>query len=154
MQQILDFEPRHAEAYAALNYAWLDKLGFLIEAKDRSQLDDPVGQILDPGGHLLIAEDDGRLVGCCALIPHGDDELELAKMAVAESHRGRGLGARLLEVALQRAQEHGAARVVLSTHSSLRAAYRMYQRAGFVDVPVVNPGYEIVDVAMALEFDR
>ena len=44
-----------------------------------------------------MAEDDGVVIGCCALIPMESGTYELAKMAVSESHQGRGVGRMLME---------------------------------------------------------
>jgi len=70
--QIVDFQPRHAAAWAALNEAWLAEGGFAVEAKDRKVIDDPRGAILDPGGRIFMAERDGETIGCGALMAMGD----------------------------------------------------------------------------------
>ena len=53
--KIVDFEPRHADAWRTLNEAWLTKY-FVVEAKDREILDNPGPVILDKGGHIFMAE--------------------------------------------------------------------------------------------------
>ena len=94
--RIVDFRPDHAGAWSALNTAWLVQGGFALEAKDRKALDDPEGTFLANGGRIFIAEQDGRVVGCCALI-RMDDGFEVSKMTVTPAARGRGLARRLLE---------------------------------------------------------
>lgn len=47
--RIVDFEPRHADAWRSLNEAWISR-HFAIEAKDREVLDDPQGKVLAKGG--------------------------------------------------------------------------------------------------------
>jgi putative acetyltransferase len=44
---------------------------FSLEAEDRRQREDPVRAFLEPGGEILIAELDGRAVGCVAIVPDG-----------------------------------------------------------------------------------
>lgn len=128
---ILAFEPRHAEAFAALNIAWVERF-FTVEAKDREQLHDAKARILDKGGAILIAEDEtGDAVGCVALVPHGEGEVELAKMAVAESAQGRGVGRRLMEAALEQAREMGCRSVYLESNHVLVPAITLYERSGF-----------------------
>jgi len=85
------FEPQDATAFRELNEAWIAKL-FVIEPKDRLTLDDPQGQILAPGGHILMGFLDDHPAGCVALFPRHSGSYELGKMCVAEACRGQGLG--------------------------------------------------------------
>ena len=52
--------------------------------------------------------------------------------------RGRGWGGLLLAELEKRARDFGAAELVLDTNASLEAAGRLYQRAGYADVPPYN----------------
>ena len=96
--RIVEFEPRHAEAWRTLNEAWISRW-FTIEPKDRQALDDPQGVILAKGGRIFMAEQDGEPIGCVALIAMADGGYEVAKMTVAEAARGTGLGRRLMQAA-------------------------------------------------------
>ena len=103
--EIVEFAPAHAAAFKALNEAWISRY-FALEAKDREVLDDPQGKIIDKGGRIFMAMQDGEAVGCVALMPMPDGGYEVAKMTVAETLRGSGLG-RLL---MQRCIDGGRAR--------------------------------------------
>ena len=85
--QIVDFEPRWAEAFRTLNEAWISKY-FAIEPKDREVLGDPQGKIIDKGGMVFMALQDGEPVGCVALMKMDDGGYEVAKMTVSETLRG------------------------------------------------------------------
>ena len=146
---IVPFAPRHTAAWTALNEAWIARL-FVIEPKDRIVLDDPVGQILDPGGHILMAEIDGRPVGCCALIAMADGGYELAKMAVDETVRGRGIGKRLMTAAVELARELKAPRLYIETNSSLKNAIGLYEAHGFRHMAAQPTAYARCDVWMEL----
>ena len=50
---------------------------------------------LDDDALHLVVVDDGEVVGTCRLLAHGT-EVKLGRMAVAPTHRGRGLAAELL----------------------------------------------------------
>lgn len=128
------FEPRDAGAFRRLNEAWIGAL-FALEPHDHEVLGDPVGQIIAPGGHILIAEQEGEAIGCCALVPLPDGGYELAKMTVAESRRGTGLGRALMEQAVALARELRAPRLYLETNSGLASALGLYRAFGFVDLP-------------------
>jgi ribosomal protein S18 acetylase RimI-like enzyme len=145
---ILPFEPRHAEAWKALNEGWLIAGGFTIEAKDQKTLNDPAGSILEPGGRILMAERDGEAIGCCALIAMADGGFEVSKMCVAEAARGQGLGRRLLDAAEAQARSAGACRLYLETSSTLTAAGALYRSHGFIDLPPRPSPYVRADVWM------
>jgi putative acetyltransferase len=148
---IVAYQDRHADDFALLNREWLDSFG-LYEEPDGKHLYSPREYILDPGGEIFIAENGGRVVGTCALVPVSDNMFEVAKLAVAHEARGQGLGRRLAELALNRARERGATRVVLLSSSKLGPALKLYESLGFEHRPV--PGhqpYETADVYMELE---
>ena len=146
---IVPFEPRHAEAWKALNEDWISRL-FVIEPKDRIVLDDPVGQVIAPGGRILMAEIEGRPVGCCALLRLEDGGYELAKMAVDETVRGRGIGKRLMAAAIERARGLNAPRLYIETNSSLANAIGLYAAHGFVHLPPRPTPYARADEWMEL----
>lgn len=146
--RIVAFEPRHAEAWAAMNTAWLIEGGFEIEAKDRKVIDDPKGQILTPGGRIFMVEQKGEAVGCCALMAMQDGGFEVAKMTVAPAARGRGLSRRLLEACEAEARTLGAHRLYLETSSTLTVAGRLYRSCGFVELPPRPTPYVRADVFM------
>ena len=148
--RIVDYEPRHRDAFRALNLEWIEKY-FAVEEADRAVLDDPEGGILAAGGYILMAERDGRSVGCCALIREAADLFELAKMAVAPEAQGQGIGVLLGRAAIERARRAGAKRVELQTNSALAPALHVYRKLGFVDVPVGASEYARADVRMVLE---
>ena len=149
--EIVPFRPEHADAFYALNRAWLDEHG-LYEPADEAQLVNPQSEILDAGGAILVALQDGEVVGTAAVIPHGPGEMELAKVTVARAARGAGLGRRLTDACVAEARARDARRLVLVSSSKLGTALRLYESMGFVHKPLpsVLP-YESADVYMELE---
>ena len=89
--EIVDFRLEHADAFRQLNLDWFNH-NWEVEDADRLHLDHPQEKILEPGGAILMALCDGEAVGTVALIPMGNGSYELAKMAVDERVRGRGIG--------------------------------------------------------------
>jgi len=53
-------------------------------------------------------------------------------ISVVPSHRGRGIGSRLIEQGLRWARKRGLRRVELTVHAENHAARRLYERFGFV----------------------
>ncbi len=123
-----------AAAFRALNEEWIAR-HFSFEERDRRQLDDPVATYGDPGGLILIAEFDGRPIGCVALAPNGTGAWELSKMAVAPEFRGNGAGRKLLAAAVDHATGSGARSLYLGSSSKLAPAVHLYEAFGFKHVP-------------------
>jgi putative acetyltransferase len=148
---ITPFAPGDGSAFASLNRAWL--VGFdLLEPKDEAQLADPRTHVFDHGGEIFIARFQGVAVGCCAAIPRGDGSMEVAKLAVDDSVRGRGIGRRLLNAALTFGRERGYHTVVLTSNHRLEAALRLYESVGFRYAPLPpGTGYHTADVYMELD---
>ena len=137
-------------AFDALNRAWLNQYG-LLEGPDERQLTDPIGEIVLPGGRIFVARRGDEVVGTCAVMPHGEDVLELVKLTVAPTARGLGLGRQLVEACLAFARERGARRLVLLSSSKLDAALRLYERLGFHCAPLPSDAtYATADVYMEL----
>ena len=88
---------------------------------------------------IWLAERDGRLAGCVAIVRASDSEAQLRWFLVAPPARGLGLGRRLLAEAVEFSRRQGYASVFLWTVDLLTAAARLYRAAGFTKVEG-NPG--------------
>jgi GNAT superfamily N-acetyltransferase len=149
--RIVDYEPRHREAFRDLNLAWIEEY-FVVEGPDRRQLSDPESTILAPGGAILVAERGAEAVAVCALIVAGEGHFELAKMATRKDLRGSGVGRKVMTAAIAKARALGAHKLSLLSHHSLAPALGLYRSVGFVDIPMpAGNEYERADVAMELE---
>lgn len=62
----------------------------------------------------------------------GQPRLVIEAVQTREDMRGRGIGARMMRHAIERAREEGAAKVQLSSNATRTAAHRFYERLGFV----------------------
>ena len=145
--EIVEFEPRHAEAFRVLNEAWISKY-FVIEPKDREVLNDPQGEIIDKGGRVFMALKDSVAVGCVALLKMDDGGYEVAKMTVSEELRGSGLGKLLMRRCIDAGAELGATRLYLETNSGLAPALSLYRAMGFKDRAPTETPYVRADVFM------
>ncbi len=128
------FQAGDENAFRELNEAWIAKY-FGIEKEDRIVLEDPVGQIIRPGGHIFIAVANEEPVGCCALKFMEPGVFEVAKMAVHEQLRGYGIGRQVLEYVIAQARQLGVKRLYLETNNSLQNAIHLYESVGFRHLP-------------------
>jgi|HubBroStandDraft_5_1064220.scaffolds.fasta_scaffold113720_1 putative acetyltransferase len=128
------FQEGDAEAFRELNREWIARY-FKVEEQDLIQLDDPVGNILRPGGQIVMAIADGERIGCCALVFVKTGVFEVAKMAVSERYRGKGIGRRLLEYTIAQARRLGAHTLELASNTKLANAVHLYESLGFRHLP-------------------
>lgn len=145
--EIVDFRPEHAEAFRALNEAWISR-HFTLEPKDREVLGDPQGKILAKGGKIFMAIEDGRPVGCVAMLKMPDGGYEVAKMTVSEGLRGAGLGRKLMQTCIDAGERLGATRLYLETNSALAPALGLYRAMGFRELAGCDTEYARCDVWM------
>ena len=93
---------------------------------------------------VVVADLDGRLVGCLTYVPHpreryaehGDpDAATFRYFGVDPSMQGSGVGEAMVRWVLDRARADGRRRVLIHTLTSMRSAQRLYERLGFVRDP-------------------
>ncbi|MFI5865781.1 GNAT family N-acetyltransferase [Streptomyces sp. NPDC051546] len=90
----------------------------------------------DPRNEMLVLEQDGELVGCLQLtyvpgLGQGGRERALVEaVRIRADRRGGGLGARLMELAAERARERGCGLMQLTSNKRRTAAHRFYERLG------------------------
>ena len=88
-----------------------------------------------PRGFLLLADMEDGLAGCVAVRHLEADIYELKRLYVRAGYRGRGLGRRLTESALQGARDMGYTRIRLDTLPQMQVAQQLYEDLGFFDIP-------------------
>jgi ribosomal protein S18 acetylase RimI-like enzyme len=90
------------------------------------------------GNVLLVAVAGDQVVGCLQLIVipglsrAGMLRGQIEGVRVASAHRGRRIGERLVEAAVERARAAGCGLVQLTSDASRADAHRFYERLGFV----------------------
>jgi len=87
-------------------------------------------ELNNPSSAWLVIVDNGVLVGFGGLM-RIVDEAHVTTIAVAESHRGMGLGKRLLVHLLDDARQRGVVRATLEVAAGNTVAKAMYKRFGF-----------------------
>jgi GNAT superfamily N-acetyltransferase len=147
---IVPYEPKYRDAFRELNEEWLN-FYMEVEPEDERVLSDPEGTILAKGGIIILAVAEGRAIGSGALINEGGGKFELAKMAVTEAYRGRGIGRQIAERLIAVAKATGAREVELVSARVLPAATPLYRKLGFREVPLGDNPYTRADIRMTLE---
>ena len=83
-----------------------------------------------PNTRVVVAEEDGAIVGYCILY-YVMDEGEIARIGVNKELRGRGIGRGLLDDVCDFCRENEIARLLLDVRESNADARRFYEKYGF-----------------------
>lgn len=149
-----DALPADAAALARLGReAFTAKFGHLYDPADLSAFLDETHceatvtrGIADPQVRYRVAERDGALIAWCRLDlvcgwrehARGQHVVELKQLYTAPGLTGSGLGAALMDWALEAARDHGANEMQLSVWSGNDGAQRFYARYGFEKVADIH----------------
>jgi len=152
--RLVGYEPKFRKVFKDLNESWI-RAYFQMEAKDYESLLHPQRTILDKGGEIVVALLDDQPVGVCALIQmdHPEYDFELAKMGVAESARGKGIGYLLGQAIIDKARNRGARNLFLESNTILAPAISLYRKLGFKEIEGKPSPYERSNIQMLIEFD-
>jgi len=123
----------YLESFRILNEAWLSHY-LEISEYDRQVLDDPTATIINKGGRIYCMLLNEKVVGTYALQRLSNDDWELSKFTIDKDFRGRRLGKRLLQHAIQQAEVLDARYLLLFTHPDLAEATELYRNAGFREI--------------------
>jgi amino-acid N-acetyltransferase len=92
----------------------------------------PFDDVSSERQELIVAVADGQVVGCGGLETFGGEAL-IRSLAVAQGHRGVGLGGQLYDRLVARAREKGLTRLFLLTTTAAlyftRRGFRLVQRS-------------------------
>jgi len=80
---------------------------------------------------VFANDSNDALVGFVAIWPKGHGVYELTRLCVLPAHRHAGLGARLLQAAVQSAKKHGARRISIGIIAENEQLKRWYENHGF-----------------------
>jgi putative acetyltransferase len=94
----------------------------------------------------FVVEERGSILGGGGIAQLDNYEgpvCELQKMYFLPEARGRGIGARMMDLCLQKAKEFGFEKVYLETMPYMKAAQKLYERSGFqyIDGPMGDTGH-------------
>ena len=90
-----------------------------------------------PNETLYVAELDSEVVGTfqtmvtTTLTGRGSSAMIIEAVQTRADMRGRGIGAAMIEFAIERARQHGMRHVQLTSNAVRKDAHRFYERLGF-----------------------
>lgn len=83
---------------------------------------------------LFVAKDGDTIVGCATLCPFVSPtgrKASIEDVVVSTEYRGRSIGRKLVEAAIEKAKEFSPVTIQLTSRPSRVAANRLYQSMGF-----------------------
>ena len=113
-----------------------------LHEKEVPEIDDKVLGIWDtimndPNHHIIVAEEDGRIVSSCVclIIPNLTRGLKphafIENVVTDSAYRKRGLATACLNYAKEIAEREGCYKLLLATCSKEESTLRFYERAGY-----------------------
>lgn len=145
--EIIPFSADLKEPIKTLNIEWLKKY-FKVEPKDELVLSNPQSEIIEKGGFIFYARSKNEIVGTISLLKIDNTTYELSKMAVTDSVQGLGVGKKIIEYCFDVAREKNIKRLFLYSNRSLLSAIHLYEKYGFVEIPLEEGVYERADIKM------
>ena len=124
------FKEEYKLDFEALNLQWIKKY-FRVEEEDRKILENPKSYVIDRGGQIFFAINNGKAIGTAAMVLVEERVFELSKMAVDPKYQGLGIGRRIIDECIQFAKNHKAQEIFLITNDKLLPALELYRSSGF-----------------------
>jgi len=99
-------------------------------AKDGKMLMLSKNEIYEKIFEYMVHEDNGEVIGVCALHPMWENLAEIRSLAVLTQRQGHGIGSGLVSAQLERAKEFGLNKVFTLTY-----AEKFFSKLGFHNIP-------------------
>ncbi len=143
---IRTFHPHDQDAVRRLILEGLgEHFGFIDETMN-PDLDNIQKCYVETGARVLVAEDNGVIVGTGSLLQESDNEGRIVRMSTAQTHRRKGVGSRLFDALICAAKDQGMQSVVIATEPHWKDAVGFYRSRGCIPY-----GNDDVDVFMRLD---
>lgn len=129
-------DPTSIEAARTLFEEYQQMLGIDLSFQDfATELESLPGEYAPPRGRLLLARDDGVVIGCVAMRPLTSETCEMKRLYVRPQSRAGSVGRQLAERIIAEARAIGYRRMFLDTLPTMSGAQRLYESLGFKDIP-------------------
>ena len=133
MATIVSFQQHHEPGVLALIGGVFAEYGMTFDPAgyeaDLTRIPSAYGRA---GGAFWVLEDGGRVVGTVAVVPRSPTDVEIKRVYLDPTLRGKGRGTALVETALAWAAARGFRRVALWSDVKFTRSHGMYDRLGFV----------------------
>ena len=146
MVTITEYKPELKDEVFRFTTECFEELGKAFEPDGRH---DFYNHIEDHFEGFWCLVDSGRVIGTVAIAKLDEATAELKALYLDNSYRGKGLGYKLLDKAVDFARSSGYKRVVLDSMSKYESVARLYRKYGFTDTARYNDN-QYADVFMEM----
>lgn len=147
--KIVSYQKIFKKDFIDLNLVWIKKY-FKVEPQDVEMLND-IEDYIKEGAAVYFAEQQGKVIATCMVIPRTHQVWEICKLATDERYMGRGAGSAVLKACIEYAKEHKAKKLMIVSNTVLSSAMHLYAKCGFKEVPIDNMEYERVNIQLELD---
>lgn len=113
-RRILTTEPEYRQVFELREELLRKPINLSLHDEDLSD---------EVNDHILIAEQNNKIIACLILTPKKNDTVQLRQMAVVPDQQGKHIGAKLVAYAEQYSREHGYTTIVLHARMVARGFY-------------------------------
>ena len=89
-----------------------------------------LAELYDNVRDFFVAEEEGKIIGCCALHPCWEDLGEIKSLAIEEESQGKGLAKKLVDLCLNDVPQLGLKRIFVLTYVP-----DFFKGLGFKEIP-------------------
>lgn len=130
--EIVHFRDEHAAAVKEMVLTVHTEFGFSYDTRLDYDLDEIQQEYFLEGGGFWVALHNRNVIGCIAIRKTKDDKVaEIKRMYLYPEYRGKGLGQRLLDLAILDAKTKGYKKVILDTTVKQKSAIKLYEKNSF-----------------------
>ena len=151
--KISRYQKKYAPQFYLLNKDWISE-SWDLEDADLNDLLSPEKAVIELGGEIFFIITNNSVIGTAAMIPHKNNQFELAKMTIKKEYRGNGLSKLLLDQCVEFAKLKNCNEIFLISNDSLKIARQLYDQYGFKQVPLNNQKYKRGNVKMVLSLNN
>jgi len=131
MISIRGFRPEDQQACQSLYVEGLIG-GKLADNDTGLDIDDIQGAYMTDGNHFWVATTStGEIVGTIGVQQHDEGVGEIRRLRVSPHHRRKGIGSKLMEVALKFCNDHNYLKITLDTFMDREPAIRLFEKFHF-----------------------
>ena len=142
--EIIDYSDEYKQSVFEFTDRCFAELGKKFEPEGRHSFYNDIPSEFDVF-YCLISN--GHVIGTAALKRLDEETAELKALYLDKDCRGKGLGRELMDKVIKAATDLGYKSIVLDSMSQYKAARKLYERIGFIEIPRYNDN-QYADVFM------
>lgn len=133
--KIVPYDAKYKTEFIEMNKHWISEM-FVLEEEDTAVLNN-IDSAIAAGGQIFFAVDDNDAVlACCMIAPLPNGEWEIEKFCAKGMYTGTGAGSACLKACIDYAREKQVKKIVIVSNRKCEHAVRLYQKFGFLEIPV------------------